>query len=107
MTEPLSLSVINLIARPSDHDGKKVRVIGFCVLAFEGKALYLSEMDFRASITKNALWLETPLSPENQKLSEKVLLVEGTFDATSLGHLGMYSGTIRDVGRLVVWGDGS
>jgi len=30
-------------------------------------------------------------------------VVEGTFDATSRGHLGMWGGTIRDITRLERW----
>lgn len=61
-------SLISLIARPSDFDGKRVVAIGFCLLVFEGKGLYLSETDCRAAITKNALWLEVPFSPDTQPL---------------------------------------
>jgi hypothetical protein len=101
--EPLFVSAICLIACPSDYDGKKVIVIGFCLLVFEGKGLYLSEADRRTSITKNAFWLDLPMSADNQKLSEQVVLVEGTFDATNLGHGSMYSGTIKDVTRFQKW----
>jgi hypothetical protein len=104
MNEPLFLSVINLIARPSDYDRKRVRVIGFSVVAFELHALFLSEADSRAGVTKNALWLEV-IDAEIRQASGGMVLVEGTFDATSLGHLQMYSGTLKDIGRFSKWGD--
>jgi hypothetical protein len=97
-------SLIHVIQHPDQYQGKKVRVVGFCNLELEGKALYVSEADYPAG-TKNAVWLDVPLSPENQVVNEKVALVEGTFDGTALGHLGMYSGTIKDVERLQVWSD--
>jgi hypothetical protein len=105
MTEPVFTSVIHLIQHPSDYHGKKVRLMGFCVVEFEGKAIYVSEEDHRTAVTKNAIWLEVALSAENRALSGKVDLVEGTFDADSKGHLGMYSGTVREVERFEVWSD--
>lgn len=100
----LLTSMIALIARPADHHGKKVGVIGYCVLAFEGNGLYVSEWDCRAAITKNALWLEVPPDADREKLSGRVVLVKGTFDAGNLGHLGMYSGCIREVETMQAWG---
>jgi hypothetical protein len=104
MNDSTFVSIINLISRPSDYHGKKVSVIGFAVVQFEGNGLFLSDTDFRVGITKNALWLEIPLTPENRSLSEKFVLVDAVFDATRFGHMGMYSATLADVTRLLVWG---
>jgi hypothetical protein len=105
MDDILFTSLIRLIACPGEHAGRTVSVIGFCVLAFEGKALYVSELDHRAAITKNALWLDVTLTPEYKKLSGTVVLVEGVFDPTNMGHLRMYSGSITNVTRMQTWGD--
>jgi hypothetical protein len=40
-TEPLHVSLIQLIANPEKYDGKQVAVVGFLRLEFEGNALYL------------------------------------------------------------------
>ena len=40
-------SLIELIARPELYDGKRVRVIGFVNLQFEGNGLYVSRGDGR------------------------------------------------------------
>jgi hypothetical protein len=104
MTESLFTSLIRLIACPDEHANKTVCVIGFCVLKFEGQALYVSEVDRKSSITKNALWLDVTPTPEQRQLSGRVVLVEGVFDPTDEGHLDMYSGSIRDVTRLEAWG---
>jgi hypothetical protein len=105
MREPTFTSVIQLIHNPGEHHGRKVRVIGFCAVAFEGTAMYVSEAEYRAAATKKAIWLEVPLSRANQKLNEKLALVEGTFDAENMGHLRMYAGCIKDVDRFELCSD--
>jgi hypothetical protein len=44
--EPLDLSLIQLIAQPSDFDGEYVRVTGFYRHEFEANAPYLHREDY-------------------------------------------------------------
>jgi hypothetical protein len=99
------VSLITILQNPDRFDGQKVKVIGFASLTFEGKALYVSEEAYRAALTKNGVWLSTELDEAKRKLHEKFVLVEGTFDAKSLGHLKMFSGTIREITRLERWSE--
>jgi len=103
MAEPVFTSVIRLIGCPEELRGHSVRVIGYCVLRFEGRAIYLAEADFLNAVTKNALWLDVDLKPEYTKLDGQYVLVEGTFDSDNRGHLQLYSGTVRDVKRMEAW----
>jgi hypothetical protein len=48
----LDVSLIQLIANPESYDGKKVRIIGFLRLEFEGDALYLHQVDFEMRLMK-------------------------------------------------------
>lgn len=97
------VSLIALIANPTAFDGKRVRVIGFLHLEFEGDHLYVSKADSDAAISKNAVWITPPAHIPTEGLSDQYVLVEGTFDARMTGHLGMNSGSIREVGRLQRW----
>src|SRR6266498_4920654 len=104
-------SLVELIARPELYDGKRVRVIGFVNFEFEGNALYISKEDWQRSIARNGLWIDPPQRFETDSAPSKVqpnrryVLVEGTFNAQTPGHLGMWSGAIERVTRLQPWGD--
>jgi hypothetical protein len=99
------VSLLQILHSPKLFDGKRVRVIGFASFSFEGKAIYVSEEAYRHAVTKNGLWLSCDLNDETKKLHETYVLVEGILDAKSLGHLKMYSGTVREIDRLEPWSD--
>ena len=103
--EPKAVSLIQLISNPIEFDGKLVRVIGYCRLDFEGDALYLHREDYEYVITKNAVWLDIGnlMSASSPNLSNKYVIVEGVFDSTDKGHLGLYSGCIKEIRRLDHW----
>jgi hypothetical protein len=104
--EPLDVSLIQLIANSDKYDGKLVRVIGYLRLEFEGNALYLHQEDYEHSLIKNGIWVNTtPEIMKNQaKLNNTYVLLEGTFDAKRFGHMGLFSGEIRDIRRADLWG---
>jgi hypothetical protein len=106
MSEIEFVSLIRLIQVPEKYDGVRVRVVGFAAVEFEHQALYVSREDLRHAVTKNALWLDIPVTEEAKKLDGKCLLVEATFDKESRGHLGMCSGTLARVSRAEVWSEG-
>ena len=106
MSEIAFLSLIRLIQVPEQYHGKRVRVVGYGVVEFERKALYISSEDQKNAVTKNALWLDLPINEETKKLSRQVLLVEATFDKDRRGHLKRYSGCLASVTRAEVWAEG-
>ena len=55
--QPLSLSLLQLIATPDAFEGKYVRVHGFVRIEHEGTAVYLHREDSEHMLTKNGLWL--------------------------------------------------
>ncbi len=96
------VSLVELIARPERYHRRRVRVQGYLALEFEGDAVYLHEEDRRRLLTKNGLWIDFPSMQERapQDLAEAYVIVEGTFDATNSGHLGLWSGAITRVTRI-------
>jgi hypothetical protein len=106
-TEPLHLSLIQLIANPEKYDGKQVAVIGFLHLEFEGNALYLSQEDFLHGITRNANWVDvTPdISKDAQVLNNNYVALLGAFDTSGHGHEGAFSGRLTKISRAAKWSE--
>lgn len=104
-SEPLNISLVKLISNPKDYDGKLVRIIGFVRLEFEGNGIYLNQDDYKHSIYKNGLWLDTTPDMEKRQseLNLKHVLIEGTFNARMAGHMGLWSGSIEKITRCEVW----
>lgn len=94
-------SLVQLIARPELFNGRKVRVIGFVNLEFEGNGIYLSREDWRHAIYQNGLWIEPPASVRDSL--QRYMIVEGTFNAAHRGHMGMWSGAIERITRFDPW----
>jgi hypothetical protein len=104
--ELIDVSMINLIATPEKYHDKKIRVIGYLNLEFEGNAIYLHKEDFDRSILRNAFWVdfsEKIAQTQRHQCSRKYVLIEGTFDMKSHGHMGLFSGTINAITRLDIW----
>ena len=103
----LDVSLVQLIANAEKFDGRPVRVYGVIQLEFEGNALYLSKEHLHQGIYKNAVWLSPDYAlleakPEElRKLNGRYVLVEGRFSAKNTGHLGLFSGAIENVTRLM------
>lgn len=91
-----AVSVVQLIATPEKYNGKLVLVGGFLRLEFEGNAIYLHEDDYRHGFYRNALWvnLDGKTAENTDKLNLHYAFVEGTFDASRHGHMGLFPSTI-------------
>ena len=96
------VSLIRLIANPEKYENRKIQVIGFLNLQFEGNAIYINESDFETGSTKNAIWVAIPdsIKTRMEKYNEQTVLLEGTFDMIHLGHGQNYGGTIRKITRI-------
>ncbi|MBB6109606.1 hypothetical protein SAMN05421821_10522 [Mucilaginibacter lappiensis] len=101
------VSLVNLIANPDKYNGKKIRVIGYLHLEFEGNGLYLHKDDYDHAISKNSIWVSIgPKHPEVSNLkqySDHYVIMEGTYNSEMTGHMGMNSGSIENITRLDIW----
>ena len=95
-----SVPLAELIAHPKKYHGKRVRVVGFCHLEFEGNGLYIQGADYFHHVTKHAVWLDVEESPEVLLLNNDYVRVDGTFDGERLGHLSMFSGSLSDITKI-------
>jgi hypothetical protein len=104
--EAEDVSLIQLIATPQVYANKTVRITGFLHLEFEGNVIYLHSEDFRYALTKNALWIDIPKGMTKEQITvvnDQYVICTGRFVAGMHGHMGLNSGEITDVTRLVVW----
>lgn len=101
-SEPLLVSLVQLIADPGRFDGKVVRCIGFCRIQFEGDAIYLHEDDFKHFITRNGLWLDIPKDHKLNRtaLDQRYVLVEAQFSSIEHGHMDLFSGSLQKIRRI-------
>ena len=103
--EVRTVSIIRLIAAPQQYAHKLVRVVGYLNIAFEGDAIYLHEEDFNRSLTANALWIDAKpeMRKELRKLSRGYVILEGVFDPSDTGHMGLFSGALNNITRADSW----
>lgn len=55
----------------------------------------------------NAFWIDATdqMRKDKKELNDKYVLIRGTFDAHKRGHLGLFSGTLKDIKRCRIWSD--
>ena len=92
------------------HSGKLVRVAGVLHAEFEWAALYpsraaIEEQSWRAPwVRLGSLWPDEPYwKTKEPSISDRCVVVEGTYSGGAGGPDGMFNGTIGDVLRLDVW----
>src|SRR5262245_48689222 len=89
-----TVSLIELIARPRDFDGRRIMVHGTLALGFEHMALYLHREDYEGGVTANSVWVNVPsdVYESRSKYNGRAVAVVGTFNANAHGHGGMFIG---------------
>jgi hypothetical protein len=103
--EAIDVSMIRLIAAPQEYSKKVIRVIGYLNIEFEGNAVYLHKEDFERSLTTNAIWVDAKpeIMKDLKKLSGQYVLLEGVFEGSDHGHMGLFSGALREIHRGDAW----
>jgi hypothetical protein len=93
------VSLSELVSVPEKFHKKKVLVIGFVTLAFEGNTLCPSR-DTRSG--RECVWLDLE-GLKDPGFRRGYALLEGHFDGEGRGHLGCCSGAIEKITRLEKW----
>ena len=91
------VSLLQLIGSGATFDGRRVRVIGYATIEFEGTALFLHKEDSDRMILKNSVWLALPYTSPFREFTDHYVYVEGTFKSGARGHLGQCSGALVDI----------
>jgi hypothetical protein len=97
----IETTMTGLIATPDRYSDRRVRVIGYLHLEFEGDELCPTAEVRRIKDSRSCVWIEPP--PGSTRLSDHYVLIEGRFSSKDRGHLGMFGGTIADITRADVW----
>jgi len=108
--QPTSVSLIRLIANPGEYDGKFVRVEGYLHNKFEDSALYISKDDADYLIGQNGIWVSYGEKAAVGRTDCKPVLLEGVFNRSGHGHMGMFAGELKSVSRIMEltrWYDGN
>lgn len=95
-----AVSPVRLLADPERYDGQKVLVAGYVTLNFEDSGLHLDRTSYHAGLRRNAIWLNRPpwlSSADRRRLNRRYDRVAGTFDASATGHMGAYSGALKEI----------
>jgi hypothetical protein len=94
----------------SGNPGSLVRVAGVLHAEFEWVALYPSRAAMAEQPWRSPWVRLTSLRPDEPywrtkgpSISDRCVVVEGTYSGGAGGHFGMFNGTIEDVLRLDVW----
>ena len=97
--------MVQLLATPERFEGCRVLLMGFVHLEFEGNAVYLHRDDFEANLIKNGLWVEfrPGVLKTGERYSDRYLILAGVFTQRDRGHMGLWSGTLRDIDRADPW----
>ena len=96
-------TLLQLLVDPAKYHGRKVLVLGYCRLEFEGLAIYLHKEDYTHGLG-NMVWLELDrkgITPARAKIT--YCLVAGTYNGNNRGHFGLYSGAIEQITRYESW----
>lgn len=101
--DPMDASLIELIGAPERFRGRWVRVIGYVVLEFEGTAIFLHEEDYARGLVRNGLWLDVDRNGASLLPRSGYAVVEAQFDPDQHGHMALFSGGLRRIGRLEAW----
>lgn len=103
------IKTVTLGVLPS-QSGSLVRVAGVLHAEFEWVGLYpsraaMEDQSWRAPwVTLGSLWPDEPYwKTKGPSISDRCVVVEGTYSGGAGGHMGMFNGTIADVLRLDVW----
>lgn len=88
-----SCSMIAVIARPEDFDGKLLLVVGYATFGFEADRLFTSAEDAHVRVPKNSIQLDG--LPAGMKWRDSYVSVVGVFEATPGNSALLVSGILR------------
>jgi hypothetical protein len=94
-----TVSLVELISRPEIYDGRRVKVVGWLHLEFEGDALYLHREDYDRATMLNSLRFSAPKSFKDRsaEFNDSYCIVMGTFIAYDAGTSAIERGGIEAI----------
>lgn len=113
--DPVEVSMVHLLANPTEFHGKLIQVEGYLHVKFEDECLYLSKEDADFLNGKHGVWIS--YGDQLRKRPDKQLVyfdckrvsVIGIFDKDMTGHFEAAGGGLKNVtflGEETRWYDG-
>jgi hypothetical protein len=92
----------DILEHPTQFDHVRLRVKGIARIEFEGNSLYADRDALTARKRNQAIGLDVgwPVKDDLKQLNGRDVVVEGTFDASSKGHLGAYVGSMVAISKV-------
>jgi hypothetical protein len=105
--ENTNVSLIKLLATPEKFHAQNIQVVGYLSLDFEGNAIYLHKEDYDHNMDANGFCIQfSDQIKKNKKLASydgKYVIIIGTFDMYARGHMGGFSGCLKNICRVDFW----
>lgn len=105
------VSLVELLAKPAQYDGKRVSVSGFYHYEFESSGLYLSRDDARFGVLRNSVWVGDSTNESTtaalKSFNDSFIMVFGrvTYEADGVGHLGLFPVAVEEIDRVMILPD--
>ncbi len=96
-----TVALAELVRNPAKYHQRTVRVRGVFVNEFENVSVQSedgSRLESNDRYYSDAVWVEA--SPSLRRYRNQVVSIEGTFDRTQHGHLGLWAGTLRNAKKV-------
>lgn len=107
---PEHLSMYALISAPEKHNGKVVKIYGYLNTEYEADAIYVSALDYKHALFKNAIALIIKYDSEHKpinrkfdlsKLNNKYVSLTGTFVNPEFGD-SLFTGEIKNITEITI-----
>ena len=94
-------SALRVVSSPWLYHGRKVTVVGFLRIQFEGDALYPFEESAKYPLTES-IWVDITddIKLRRDELNLRYVQITGTFNAINHGHGGLFMGTIENIEEI-------
>jgi hypothetical protein len=106
--EEFNASIVQVLAHRDKYHGKRVQLAGYLHVRFERTAIYLSKEDAEFGMTRNGFWVtfDKKAVPHDNvagpvQFDGKYVLIEGSFNKNSMGHMSAWQGTIERVDQIM------
>lgn len=97
----ISTSIIKLISNPEEFHNKRIRIVGYLKMEFEGNSIYLHKDDYESRNYQNAFWISLTDDLKKEIIAdesnETYVSLVGTFKMDEHGHRGLWPGEIRNI----------
>ena len=96
-------SALRIVSVPWLYHGRKITVIGFLRIQFEGNVLYPSQEAAKYPLTED-IWVDVTdeMKQRRDELNLNYVRITGTFNAMSYADTGLHAGTLEKIEKISI-----